>query len=486
MAELLLYNAVNQGVFSSREDNPPNLGLFAISSFVKQKGFSVKLSGNIKFLDREKDLRPLLKDALLVGVSSMTGDPIKNGLEFTRAVKALRPDVKIAWGGYHATLEPEQTLKEKDIDFLIRGWGEEPVVELLDALKFKKDYSRIRGLSYRQDDKVIHNNVASFGDINGYPVYDYDLIDGFKERIKGGEFIYCSSRGCPFTCSFCSVAAFYGGNKPYYTYPLERVFNELEYFQAKYQPSHFFFWDDNFFVDKNRVRQFCGIYKERGCTFSWGSFGRCDFFSGCDGQLLKLLEEVNLKKVYFGAESGSRRILAKVNKKITPEQITHSLMRLKETGISCDYTFMSGLPSEGIDDLKETLRLMKRLRKIKAQTSLRLFNFTPSPKMGLIQECIEAGFKYPQSLNEWSKFEYHSFVAPWASPRHARMLKVLPWLTSFLSEEAVPYRKGRSPLNVALKLLNLSANFRFENNFYALPVEWLALRYFYRRHLGMK
>ncbi|MDD5431403.1 MAG: radical SAM protein [Candidatus Omnitrophica bacterium] len=485
MANLLLYNAVNQGIFSKAEDNPVNLGLFSISAFAKEKGYSVKLLKNIKFIDIDKDLKHDLKDALLVGVSCMTGDPIKNAIQFSKTLKKIAPELKIVWGGYHASLEPDQTLSNSYIDFLIRGWGEEPIVELLNAIKHNRDYTNIKGLSYKQDGKIIHNPTARYDDIGKFPMYDYKLLDGFKEQVKGRGFIYCSSRGCPFNCSFCSVAAFYEGNKPYYSYSLERIFDELQYFQKEFKPSHFFLWDDNFFVDKKRVHDFCEIYKQKKCDFKWESFGRCDFFSNCDESLLALLKEVNLKKIYFGAESGSLAVLKKINKNITPAQILSSLERIKKYGIIGDYTFMSGFPFESLADLKETLKLMKDLQGIDSSAGIRIFNFSPSPKMDLIKDCLKAGFKYPVKIEEWEKFEYHCFVPNWVSPEHARLLKVLPWLTSFLSQETLPYKEKRGIVDFVLKILHKSSKFRFKHDFYLFPVEWLALRFFYKKHLGI-
>ncbi len=485
MTELLLYNAVNQGIFSKAEDNPVNLGLFSISAYAKKNGYNVKLIKNIRFLDIENDLRPFLKDTLLVGISCMTGDPIKNGIEFSRVVKKIAPDLPIVWGGYHATLEPGQTISNENIDFLIRGWGEEPIVELLEALKKQKDFRGIKGLSYKIDGQIIHNPVRKFSDINLFPRYDYDLQEGFKAKIKGQEFIYCSSRGCPFSCTFCSVAAFYEGNKPYYSYSLDRVFNDIEYFQNRYNPSSFLFFDDNFFVDKNRIIDFCLVYKERGCNFKWDSFGRCDFFSNCDEKLLALLSNVNLKKIYFGAESGSPAILKRINKNITPEQIVNSLVRVKNHGIGADYTFMSGFPFETIDDLEITLGIMKQLQKIDTSAGIRIFNFTPSPKIELLKDCLEKGFQYPAKLEDWAEYEYHCFIPKWSSAKHARLLKILPWITSFLAKDTTPSKKDKFMVNLALKFLSLSARVRFNNNFYFFPLEWLALGHFYKKHLGI-
>lgn len=485
MANLLLYNAVNQGIFSKGEDNPVNLGLFSISAFAKEKGYSVKLIKNIRFLDMGKDLKPYLKDALLAGVSCMTGDPIKNGIEFSRALKKIAPHLKIVWGGYHASLEPEQTLSNDYIDFLIRGWGEEPIAELLDALKHNRDYRNIKGLSYKTNGKIMNNPTGKFEDINNFPMYDYELLEGFREKVKDRGFIYCSSRGCPFNCSFCSVTAFYEGNKPYYSYSLERIFEEIEYFQKKFEPSHFLLWDDNFFLDKNRVSDFCMMYKQRKCDFKWEGFGRCDFFSNCEEGLLSLLADINLEKIYFGAESGSPEVLRKINKNITPQQILKSLERIKKYGIIGDYTFISGFPFENLDDLKATLNLIKQLQKIDGSAGIRIFNFTPSPKIDLINDCINAGFKYPAKMEDWGKFEYHCFIPCWVKPAHAKLMKVLPWLTSFLSQETLPFREKKGIIDWALRLLHLSAKFRFKHDFYFLPAEWLALRYFYKKHLGV-
>lgn len=297
----------------------------------------------------------------------MTGDPILNGLKFIEKVKSLNPKIPVCWGGYHATIDHKNTIKNKNIDFVIRGQGERTILELIEALKTKK-FNNIKGLVYKNKGQVIVNLPREIEALDNFPSFDYELFTKCYKFKSNDLFIYCSSRGCPFECTFCSVSNFY--KKKYFTYSNERFLKDVALIVKKYNPKSIFFWDDNFFVDMARVDAFLKNYIEKDYTFSWSAFSRCGTFAKENKELLQKLVKCNCRRLLFGAESGSEKILKYIKKHIVVEDILNSCRVVSKYGIDPDYTFMSGFPTEKVQDLNQTVDVIDKLSRINKRSGL--------------------------------------------------------------------------------------------------------------------
>ncbi|MBU3957242.1 B12-binding domain-containing radical SAM protein [Patescibacteria group bacterium] len=479
--KILLYNSINRPVFASHSHpDPINLGLLALSSVLKKNGYQVKLIPNIDSKKTLEYLKKELKGTLLVGVSCMTGDPINNGIKFSRAVKLIDPKIPICWGGFHPTLDYENTIKNEFVDYVIRGQGENVILELVKSIENNKSkLSEIKGLVYKKKDKIKVNCLREIEPIDNFPFFDYELYYDCYKIEPVDEIIYCSSRGCPFECTFCSVSTFY--HRRYLFYSKERFFQDTDKIVKRYNPKSIFFWDDNFFTSPQRSKEFLKNYLKNGYHFKWYAFARCDLFSKEDKDFLRLLKKCNCVRLLFGAESGSKRILKYIKKHIEIEDIINSCKNVSKYGIVPDYTFISGFPTETLDDLAKTLKIIKKIIKINKNSGVRLFSFNISPGIPILADCLKLGITYPKSLEEWAKFEYHSFIAPWISKKHREMVKILVWITSFASLSTAPTHRNLI-INMLLKLIHKDAYFRLTRDFYFLAFEWKLLYFFYKRH----
>ena len=458
--------------------DPMNLGLMAIASTLKEKGYQVILIPNIDFPGSKRKLKKEMKNALMVGVSCMTGDPILNGLKFSKTVRQINPRIPICWGGYHATIDYLNTIKNEYVDFVIRGQGEKTIVELVEALKNRK-FDNIDGLVYKKNGKIMINNPRKIESLDSFPFLDYEIfMDCYKVK-KVGLLIYCSSRGCPFECTFCSVSNFY--EKRYLSYSLDRFLSDIAKIVKQYNPEHIYFWDDNFFVSEDRVRGFMNDYLKNGYKFEWSAFSRCEVFSIEKKDFLKDLVKCNCKRILFGAESGSPRILRYIKKHIRVRDILNSCRILTKYEITPDYTFISGFPTEKITDLSKTMKVIDGLHRLNPDAGVRLFSFCPSPGIPILKDCIKEGFKIPENIEDWSRYEYHSFVAPWVTKKHQNRIKKLVWITSFISSRTMP-NSGRWWLETIYQILHWDAAFRLRLNFFALAPEWIFLFKTYKKH----
>lgn len=466
MTDVVLFNPVR--VYSA---NPPTpLSLMALSTCLKQNGYEVKIvDGGIE-KNAEKEVLSSLDDAICFGITCMTGPPIHIGLSMAKKVREKIPELPIVWGGFHPSLLPEQTIQHPLVDIVVRGQGEETMVELVDALKNRQPLKNVKGLTYKQDGKIISNLPRPLRDINDFPMPDYSSID-IKGYAKHGPVYYLTSRGCPYRCAFCTINHLYG--RRWFRYPAERVIQELKFIVETYGVKDFRFGDDNFFVDTQRVKQICDGIEELDIT--WESFGRCDIFSRLSNDVLKKIKSSGCTWISFGAESGSQKILDMIHKDITIKEIIETVKKCKEFNIDADFTFMTGFPGESINDLKMTMKLFDKMYSINKNISIRLFSFTPSPKIELIDACVKNGLTLPTSFEEWGKFGYEEHINPWLSAEHKSLIKTFDFLITFLF--AVNKKRFEKKWqNIIYKILRKDARIRWRHRFFRFPLEWLLVR----------
>lgn len=332
---------------------------------------------------------------------------------------------------------------------------------------------------YKDKGKVFVNKPRELEQLDSFPFLDYEIYMKCYKIRKNNLLIYCSSRGCPFECTFCSVSNFY--KKRYLSYSLERLLSDIATLVEKYNPDHIFFWDDNFFVDKNRVNDFMNDYFIKGYKFKWSAFSRCEFFNKTNDVFFNKLLRTNCVRILFGAESGSPRILRYIKKHIKVGDIKNSCRNLTSYGITPDYTFISGFPNETVHDLNKTMKVVRDLNKINGDAGVRLFSFCPSPGIPVLKDCLKYGFVLPKNIEEWSKYEYHSFVAPWITKKHQNLIKKLVWITSFVSTRTMPTSENWC-LNTIYWMLHYDAVIRLKLGFYKFAFEWRLLFEIYRKH----
>src|SRR6202034_4633549 len=127
----------------------------------------------------------------------------------SRAVKKLRPELPIIFGGWHASLATEQTLREPFVDAIVRGQGELTLLELVRRIAEGEDWHGVRGLSFKEGGKdgggIIHEPERPVANINDLPAPAYDLVDhGIYAAVSGSrQLAYASSVGCPYQCNYC-------------------------------------------------------------------------------------------------------------------------------------------------------------------------------------------------------------------------------------------------------------------------------------------
>lgn len=293
-----------------------------------------------------------LSKPYIFGMSCLTAN-ISRGYELAEIIKKRYPDCKIIFGGIHPTVLPDEVLKNDYIDIAVRGEGEKTLYLLYNTIKNKKDYYKIPGISFKdKNNKIKHNPPAKLIDLKEIPKFPYNLFDKYSDKYNLG-FIF-SSRGCPYSCIFCSQRCISG--RKYRCSPIERVIEEIDLLINKYGQKHIDFFDDNFLVNKNRTKELCESMYKNG-FYNKATFGCQIRADSVDEEMLTYLKKAGFKNLAFGMETASERLMIIINKGETVKAIIKAVKLAKKFGFQVAGTFMFGLPTETKEERYQTYKL---------------------------------------------------------------------------------------------------------------------------------
>jgi len=253
------------------------------------------------------------------------------------------------------------------VDAIILGEGEISTPKLVKALEKNKSLKNIRGIAFKSKGKVYVNPRLEFiTNLDELPIPKHEL---FEDNIKEtGEAIIMTSRGCPFNCIFCSTSEYWG--RRWRPRSSKNVVDEMEYIIRKV-PSvkKILINDDTFLLDNQRVIDICNEMQKRKIKIRWTGFGRLDIITK---EMLVKLKETGFEDIGYGVESGSPKILKRINKKITQEQIKKAIKITNEVGLDYHIFLMVGNPGETWETVKESAKFLEELKKLKVQVVGRL------------------------------------------------------------------------------------------------------------------
>lgn len=369
------------------------LNLAYLAAYLLDKGYH-----DVQILDsevREMSYRDIVKKVRRINpdVLAMTAPtPSYQQVEdLSKIFKKLKPSMKIVAGGPHPSALPERTLLESEIDFLIIGEGEQTMHELVKMLdKERKQFRMIDGLAFKEKGRVIINKPRELiKDLDSIPFPARHLLEKEDYYIpptrrvsnkKGTTMI--TSRGCPFDCSYCISQMIWGRGVRFRT--AKNVVDEIEEcVRAGY--GEFNFHDDLFTASEKRVIEICDEIKRRKLKIGWACQARVDRVTE---KMVRAMKSAGCGKISFGFESGSLKILKKMNKRITPQMGLRAVKIVKKVGIRTSGSFMLGNIGETKKTMRQTIDFAKKL-----QVDTATF-FQTSPYIGtrLYQESIEKGY----------------------------------------------------------------------------------------------
>lgn len=408
-------------------------------------------------------VKELLPHAACIGVSIITGTPIKDAVAISQLVKSHAPHVPVVWGGWHPSIYPEQCLREGSADYCVLGQGEETFLELLDALESGRGFESILGLAYLNGKTFHQNPPRKFVDINKFPAYDYDLVPlETYFKLKGRRQLdFYSSQGCPYRCAFCADPYVY--NRRWSGLRGSRMLFDVFDAVKKYRIEDVHFQDENFFANRNRVSEFCKGIDEHRMTFSWAATSRADQIAPLDDAFLTMAAGSHLRKVLIGAESGSQEMLDLMKKDTLTEETIISAEKLAQHGIGGAFNFIVGFPEEGFENTLKTLATIKEIKRINPEFEFSISFFTPFPGTELFNYIERKGYRVPRTIAEWSDIDFITYAGYWLKEEERQYVERFKFYTRFGTERT--YARGFGfPLHV------LAAT-RCKHNYYKFPVE---------------
>ncbi len=366
----------------------PPMGLILLAGVLESRGYPVKIvDANLLGLKPE-EIVPLLDDTDVLGLTAMT-PTVSRAIDIAREVKAARPELPVIMGGPHATLLPAETMAAApEVDIIVRGEGEESLVNLLSVLENNKSLDSVSGITYRTDGIIVDNAPSpEITDLDSLPFLAYHLVPlkSYRPHPPHGRAkpfaVLITSRGCPYNCGYCSKPVFgkrFRGQSP------ERVVDEIAYLQEKYGVREIAFYDDSFTLDMERAYRICEEIISRGLKIIWSCETRVNLV---DKRLLKKMKQSGCYSISYGLESGSQEILDVIDKGTTLEQAEEAVRHTREAGIHAVGYFMIGSPGETPETINETIRFAKKLKVDFAQFSIT----TPFPGTNLYDLYLEGG-----------------------------------------------------------------------------------------------
>lgn len=305
----------------------------------------------------------------IIGLSCVT-PAIYFGHQIASIAKQINRDIFIIVGGPHVSAIPVETLLEfPGFDMGIIGEAEETLPEVIAAVEKKRFPSVVPGTVYRQDEKIkLAPARAKMPDVNAVPFPNRDMVSfnlykdkhatrGFSRRVWNIAEMD-SSRGCVFACSFCSVEMNHGKGVRF-RQP-ENIFREIEICRRKYDTNFIVFNDSTFTLDKKRVKEITKYLPQAGIK----GYTVNSHVNTVDYEMLAQMAETGCKRISFGVESGSEKVLKAIHKQSSREKIIAAFKNARRAKIPVvEGTMILGAdPEESEDDFKQTESLIKVIR----------------------------------------------------------------------------------------------------------------------------
>jgi radical SAM superfamily enzyme YgiQ (UPF0313 family) len=326
-------------------------GLFFVAALCRQHGYDVEILNWYDIHRRPKEIRETLKKARpdIIGFSILHANRW-GGIDIAKIAREIDPTVRIVFGGIGATYLWEHLLANfADIDYVVLGEGEVCFLELIRCLDSgrAKDIPTIRGLALRRDAKPVCTEPAE-------PVAGLDTLPN-PARFFTYQHVSLT-RGCPGNCTFCGSPGFWHRRVRFHS--AAYFVEQLELLSRK-GVRHFFFCDDTFTINSQKVIEVCRLMLERSLDITWQAISRVDMINE---EILYWMRKAGCIQISFGVESGSEKIRRLLNKTFTTAQIEQAFTWTTRYGILSRAYFIYGCPGESRETIQESIDLMRRIK----------------------------------------------------------------------------------------------------------------------------
>lgn len=391
---LLLIQPYEKPLIGKRKEHGsimPPISLLTLASVVREKHPSVEVE-IADFEARNGELEPNYADYDMFLITGTSAHMPHVG-ELLSEIHSQNPEACIILGGPHATFEHSEILRDRpEVDAVFRGEGEISLASFVKDYKGRASLPRIEGVSTR--DYLSENFGPIVQNLDTLPELAYDLVDLGKYQLSTHRkdlplpFVsLMTSRGCPFSCSYCQSPKMFGHKVR--SYSAERVAEEIGNLKESYDLRSVVFWDDTFTANEKRVLELCGHIGKY--ELQWMCNTRVECVSR---DLLIQMKEAGCRIIFYGVETSHIDTMKAINRNLTLDSIRNAFEVTRSIGIETVGTLMIGAPGDDLGRIDDNIEFLKSLKPDYVYISI--YNVTPGAdeynharKLGLIPEHID-------------------------------------------------------------------------------------------------
>lgn len=334
-------------------------GLLNIATLLETAGYNVKILDtrlrhfNLDYLDEQVGGF----DPQVIGLSFMT-DNFFTTRRLAALLRKKRPKATIILGGPHVSVADRISLEKIDADIVVRGEGEETMLELCRSLiNGDGNIKAVKGITYRSAGKIKTNPSRPPPDPDKLPPLNFELLPDFKDNYSG---TIITGRGCPYHCTFCAANNISPSHR---ARSVASVISEIKKLKEDYGINFFSFMDDTFVADPARVKELCSLFKEHFKPHEdlfWFAEGRANILAK-DPALIPLMKEAGLVRLQLGVESANKEQLKAYKKQITTMQVETVVEQCRQNMVQVFCSFIIGGPFEDRTIEEERSNFIKKL-----------------------------------------------------------------------------------------------------------------------------
>jgi anaerobic magnesium-protoporphyrin IX monomethyl ester cyclase len=419
------------------------LSLLTLAAALDQVGDSRIIDGNI---DRDvvgASLRAVEQGRFdAIGITVMGGPQVAPAVAVSKKIRERFADLPIIWGGYFPTLHTDATMAAPYVDYAIRGQGDQSFPELIQALSGHATpgtLGKIKGLSWRAGGAVVHNPNRPFSPGDPNLVLPYEKL-GDPRRYLGRTFLgrrtaaHQAALGCRFRCTFCGVAAMFGGATA--LPPAERLERELTFLKYTLGADSILYFDHNFFDREPDMIPMLEVMAK--LQMPWWCYARSDALLKLSASTWKLVRKSRLRMAYIGAESPSGQLLKEMRKGTRPDQTLEVAELCGQNGVIPEFSFMVAPPEETEAETERSFEFIRTLKRINPKSEIVIYIYTPLPQYSRHEKdrgrraaapLLDVNGQpviFPRTPEEWAQPHWVDYAchtdAPWLTDRLRRRI----------------------------------------------------------------
>ncbi len=387
----------------------PPIGIASICAYLMQRNIQCDIIDCYASPNADKKIKSYLKTERpgFIGFSCATST-FYDGVRISKFAKTIIPEIKVVFGGAHVSALKESILENfKSIDYVVVGEGEQTLNELMKA-GGDNNISDIKNIVYRDNGNIVFTGYGKKQlDLDSLPLPAYEKLEGYPEKYQLPIFDYpttpnsscVSSRGCPYSCSYCDRSVF---RKSFRFNSAEYLYDHVKYLNQHFGTRHILFYDDQFTFNKKRIMKFCDLMISGNLKMTFNCAARAEHL---DAELISAMKAAGCWMISLGIETGDENLLAQHRQNADLKMMREKIELIKKTGIRVKGLLMMGLPGETEQSILKSKKYVYSL----PLDEFNLAKFTPFPGSPIYQQ-IKAGAPLGTFEEDWEKMDCMQFM----------------------------------------------------------------------------